>query len=237
MARRGSNLPGNIIDTISRMPWWAGVVLAVLAYFGCRQLLQMEVAAPAATDGAAIATAILHNVLRGAATILQYVLPALLLAGAAISAWAVFQKHRNYANVAGELGQDALEMLSWREFEQLVAEFFRRKGFAVENRGGHMPDGGVDLVASIGDDRYLVQCKHWRVQRVGVAVVREICGVAAAEGAAGVFVVTSGSFTEEARKFVADNRIDIELITGERLHRMIRGLDASTQGRHAAAQR
>ena len=236
MARRGSDLPGSIIDTISRMPWWAGVLLALAAYFACRQIQLMEVAAPAAGSGA-VAVAILFNMLRGAAMALQYVLPALLLAAAAISAWSGFQKHRNYANVAGERGQDALEMLSWREFQQLVAEFFRRKGFLVENRGGRMPDGGVDLVASIGEDRYLVQCKHWRVQRVGVAVVREICGVAAAEGAAGVFVVTSGSFTDEARRFVADNRIDIELITGAQLHRMIRGLQESAQAGQAAAQR
>ncbi len=53
--------------------------------------------------------------------------------------------------------------------------------------------------------------------------------MAAAEGAAGVFVVTSGSFTEEARRFVEENRIDIELITGEQLRRMIRGLDDAAQ--------
>ncbi|MDP3715979.1 MAG: restriction endonuclease, partial [Burkholderiales bacterium] len=45
------------------------------------------------------------------------------------------------------------------------------------------------------------------------------------EGAAGVFVVTSGSFTEEARRFVAENRIDIELITGGQLRQMIRELE------------
>lgn len=225
MARKGSNLPGNIIDAIARMPWWAGLALAFIAWFGFRRLALIE--AETAIDG----------VLRGLAAAFQYALPALLCAAAAISAWVHYRRYRNYASVAGERGQDALEMLSWREFEQLVGEFFRRKGFSVEHRGGHLPDGGVDLVARIGDDRYLVQCKHWRVQRVGVAVVREICSVAAAEGAAGVFVVTSGSFTDEARKFVTDNRIDIELITGERLHRMIRGLEAAAQAGQAAGAR
>lgn len=225
MARKGSDLVGNLVDGVARMPWWAGVALALAGYFGFRQLALIEPV-----------TAV-DRVLLGMAAVFQYAVPAVLCVAAAVSAWVHYRQYRNYENVAGERGQDALEMLSWREFEQLVGEFFRRKGFSVEHRGGRLPEGGVDLVARIGDDRYLVQCKHWRVQRVGVAVVREICGVAATEGAAGVFVVTSGSFTEEARKFVADNRIDIELITGERLHRMIRGLESSAQDRHAAAQR
>lgn len=225
MARKGSDLVGNLVDGVARMPWWAGVALALAGYFGFRQLALIEPV-----------TAV-DRVLFGMAAAFQYAVPAVLCAAAVVSAWVRYRQYRNYGNVAGERGQDALEMLSGREFEQLVGEFFRRKGFSVEHRGGRLPDGGVDLVARIGEDSYLVQCKHWRVQRVGVAVVREICNVAVAGGAAGVFVVTSGSFTDEARKFVADNRIDIELITGERLHRMIRGLESSAQGRHAAAQR
>ncbi len=67
--------------------------------------------------------------------------------------------------------------------------------FAVERRAARTPEAGVDRLAIIGEGRYLVQSKHWRVQRVGVAMVRELCAVAAAEGAAGVFVVNSGSFT------------------------------------------
>lgn len=235
MTRKGSDLLGNILDSIALMPWWAGAGLAVVAYFLFREIAAVEIVVTAGASAAA--APLVQDMLRGLAMVLQHALPAAFVLAALISAWIRYRRYRNYANVAGELGQDALEMLSWREFEQLVGDFFRRKGFSVEHRGGRLPDGGVDLVASIGEDRYLVQCKHWRVQRVGVAVVREICGVAAAEGAAGVFVVTSGSFTEEARKFVAENRIDIELITGERLHKMIRGLEASTQATPTAAQR
>lgn len=221
MARKGSDLPGNIVDVVARMPWWTGVALALVSYLALHQIAAMEITVPAG----AVATAALSGLLRGMAMSLQYVFPMVFFAGAAVSVWSRYRERKNYADVAAERGQDALEMLSWREFENLVGEFFRRKGFSVEQRGGRAPDGGVDLMASIGEDRYLVQCKHWRVQRVGVAVVREICGVAAAEGAAGVFVVTSGSFTDEARRFVEKNRIDIELITGDRLRQMIRGLE------------
>ncbi len=220
-ARRRINLLEELVDFTTQLPWWIGIVLALASWAGLHWL------AGAATPAPRTALALQNVALpfsRGLITMLQYVLPALFLAGAAMSLWLRWRSRHNYAAVAADHGQGALEGLSWREFENLVAEFFRRKGFTVEQRGGGVPGGGVDLVASIGEDRYLVQCKHWRVQRVGVAVVRAICEIAAAEGAAGVFVVTSGSFTDEARKFVFENRIDIELISGERLQCMIRGL-------------
>lgn len=219
MAGRRKNLIEDVVELTTRLPWWVGVAAALATWGVLHVLLRIPPPFSFPSD------AVILPVLRGLATGLQFLLPAVFLAIAALSAWLRYKQYKNYADVAGERGHVALELLSWREFEHLVGEFFRRKGFNVEQRGGHEPDGGVDLVASIGEDRYLVQCKHWRVQRVGVKVVREICGVATAESAAGVFVVTSGTFTEEARRFVEENRIDIELIAGDQLRRMIQGLE------------
>ncbi len=53
-----------------------------------------------------------------------------------------------------------------------------------------------------------------------MAPVRELLGVMTAAGAAGGYVVTSGTFTEEARRFAAGR--EIELIAGDALARMIR---------------
>jgi restriction system protein len=224
MSRRRTNPLEQIIDRMAQWPWWAGVLAALLSWimlFGVTRLaLPAAPAADFATQGLAA------PVLQRVALAGQFVLPLLFLGMAALSAWLHYRHERNYADMHSERGRYLLQHLSWREFEDLVAEFFRRKGFSVEQRGRKASDGGVDLVARIGEDRYLVQCKHWRVQRVGVAVVRALCRAAEAEGAAGVFVVTSGSFTDEARQFVQKNRIAIELITGEGLRQMIRGLQA-----------
>ena len=221
MAGRRKNLIEGVVELITQLPWWVGVAAALLSWAVLYWLLRTPPPLSFPSDEEIL------PVLRGLAMGLQYLLPAVFLTAAGLSAWLRYKRYKNYVDVAGERGHVALEMLSWREFEQLVGEFFRRKGFSVEQRGDRDPDGGVDVVASIGSDRYLVQCKHWRMQRVGVKVVREICGVAAAEGAAGVFVVTSGSFTDEARRFVEENRIDIELIAGDQLRRMIQGLETA----------
>lgn len=104
--------------------------------------------------------------------------------------------------------------MSWREFEQLVGEAFRQRGYAVEETAPG-PDGGVDLVLRKEGEKLLVQCKQWRAFKVGVSVVRELYGVVAAQGAAGGFVITSGQFTREARSFALGR--NVHLIDGEQL--------------------
>lgn len=101
----------------------------------------------------------------------------------------------------------------------LVGEAFRRRGFRVDETGGAGPDGGVDLVLKKGAETFLVQCKQWRALKVGVDVVRQLYGVMAARGAAGGFVVTSGRFTDEARRF-AEGR-NLRLVDGEALMKLI----------------
>jgi restriction system protein len=100
-----------------------------------------------------------------------------------------------------------------------MGEVFRRDGYQVTECGGSSPDGGVDLVLTKSKQRYLVQCKHWRTQQVGVTVVRELNGVIAAQGAAGGFVVSGGEFTQEAREFA--NRTKIVHIDGDALEKFI----------------
>jgi restriction system protein len=229
MARRRINSVEDIVELTAQVPWWAAVVAATLSAVLLFAISHLALPAVPVADSALSETAV--PVLRGLTMTGMVLLPLLFLAVGALSGWLHYKDQRNYADMFSERGRFLLQHLSWREFENLVAEFFRRKGFCVEQRSGRMPEGGVDLVASIGEDRYLVQCKHWRVQRVGVAVVRDLCRIAETEGAAGIFVVTSGSFTDEARRFVEQNRIAIELITGERLRQMIRGLDHTPQGR------
>jgi restriction system protein len=139
------------------------------------------------------------------------------------------------SNVAQAKGADALDGMSWREFESLVGEAFRLQGFGVVETGGGGADGGVDLVLSKGGEKFLVQCKQWKAYKVGVDVVRELYGVMAARGATGGFVVTSGSFTEDAKAF-ADGR-NVKLVDGQRLFSMIRQAKESLSNRSVAMAR
>jgi restriction system protein len=65
-------------------------------------------------------------------------------------------------DVAKGKGADALDGMSWREFEILVGEAFRLQGYGVTEIGGGGADGGVDLVLKKGSEKFLVHCKQWK---------------------------------------------------------------------------
>ncbi|MFZ5579459.1 MAG: restriction endonuclease [Pseudomonadota bacterium] len=218
MARRRSSLLEGLVGLTAMFPWWVGVVLAIVVYVWLHSHAVAELPKPNGMhDVGAAVTAPLVKML---ATIGQYLLPVVFLLGAATSYFQRKKRKELLSSVAISSAASSLENMSWREFEILVGEAFRQRGYEVIETGGGGADGGVDLVLKRGAERYFVQCKHWKVFKVGVAVVRELYGVMAAKGAAGGFVVTSGKFTEEAQRF-AEGR-SIALIAGNELHRMIR---------------
>lgn len=217
MARHKQSVFEDLIDITAMVPWWVGVALAVVSYLLLRSVATAELPNPA--DILTIGSTAGQQIAKSLATVGQYLLPFMFLMGAGLSALKRRKREKLHADVAIALQPpQALQNISWGEFEALVGEVFRRRGFSVIETGGGA-DGGVDLVLSRGEDRYLVQCKQWRAYKVGVTTVRELYGVMAGNGAAGGFVVTSGVFTDEAKAFASGR--NIELIDGPKLTAMI----------------
>ena len=114
---------------------------------------------------------------------------------------------------------NSIRDLSWSNFELLIGEAYRRQGYQVTETGGGGADGGIDLILQRNGERVLVQCKQWKVFKVGVKPIRELYGVQMAERAHRAIFVTSGVYTQEAKAFAAGK--PLELIDGERLCKMI----------------
>ena len=93
-----------------------------------------------------------------------------------------------------------------REFECLIAEILRRRGYDVQVTR-QSRDGGVDIYASRIEcsglhGLYFVQCKrHSRQNKVGVRPVRELYGIVCARNATGGIVITTSFFTSPAIEF------------------------------------
>jgi len=119
---------------------------------------------------------------------------------------------------------DSIKALTWKEFEELIAEAYRRMGYSVVENYDIGPDGGVDIVLRKNGNTYLVQCKQWRSFKVGVKVVREMYGIMTDRRATGVMIITTGVFTQEAKNFAKDKPID--LIEGNQVVEMIRSVQA-----------
>jgi hypothetical protein len=71
---------------------------------------------------------------------------------------------------------------------------------------------GSLVVAQKDGETVLVQCKHWKAKKVGVATVREMFGILNSERVSEAHIVTSGRFTDDAIAFAKGK--PIELING-----------------------
>jgi restriction system protein len=231
MARKKSSGAEDFMDLVAILPWWAGVLLALVSYFVLHQL--------AATPNAAgiqpgqIGGFVGRSLIAAFAFFGQLIVPVLCLIGALVSFLRRRKRQALFSQVTQSTTADALNGMSWREFEMLVGEAFRLQGYAVAEQGGARPDGGVDLVLRKGTETYLVQCKQWKAYKVGVDVVRELYGVMAANGAAGGFVIASGTFTADAQAF-ADGR-NVKLIDGPKLFALVQQARASVSAAAPAA--
>jgi len=203
--RKGSGVLHDIFQIAAVLPWWVGTALALLLYWYLHQLALQPIAA-IKTANDMLQVGVWQQGVKLVATVGQYLLPFVLLAGAATSFYQRRKRAKLLTQVQQSAASDPLASLSWYEFELLVGQYFRQLGYRVEETKTGA-DGGVDLRVKDGAALYLVQCKLWKANKVPVTVVRELFGVMVAEGAAGAIVVTSAEFTADAKAFAKDKAI------------------------------
>lgn len=223
--RRKQSLFDALVELASMLPPWLSAVLALVSYL----LLSVWASRPIAVQSVApgqIGEMLTASMWRAVLQVAQYVVPLIFGVGAVVAFFRARKGRHLMETATGSHAMQAISGMTWREFEQLVAEGFRVRGYTVHDMGGQGPDGGVDLALSKGAERYLVQCKQWRATKVGVTVVRELYGVMAAEGAVGGFVVTSGSFTEDAESFARGR--NIKLLAGPELRQLLASAKSTT---------
>ena len=212
MAKRDENL----LDLLSQSPWWVSVVVSSVVYAALRFIL----------PGIQFENFVLRGFAHSGPTVAPYVSLVLLLP----APFSFFDSRRKRKLLDKQSDLDSIKSLSWKEFEELVGEAYRRKGYSVVENHGTGADGGIDLRLHKSGNVSLVQCKRWKTQKVDVRVVREMYGLMTAEHASGAILITSGLFTQEARTFAEDKPID--LIEGYQLVDLIR----SSQGASTRAQ-
>ncbi|HEY0817802.1 MAG TPA: restriction endonuclease [Rhizobacter sp.] len=161
--RRKQGAAEDIMELVAMLPWWAGVLLAVISYLVLHPIAERPLPQPTQLGQmGAIAT---QAIWKTFAFYGQYLLPVLCLFGAVASALKRRSRKQLLERTTANPAADALNGMSWRQFEQLVGEAFRRQGFNVIETGQAGPDGG--LVAGVttelkGDRRARCNPKYSR---------------------------------------------------------------------------
>lgn len=191
-------------DALAELPWPVGFVLGIVGLLACKALL------PKGLDA------------------IGYLILIVCWLAALVS---LAKGAERAALLETRTGLDSLRSLSWRDFEKLVGEAFRRQGYAVVENGLGGADGGIDLVLRKDGRVTLVQCKQWKSRAVTVSTVREMWGLVSHHQADAVKIVCVGEFTRDAKRFIEGKAI--ELIGGAQLLALVRTVQ--TQSPPAAA--
>jgi restriction system protein len=178
-----------------RLPWWFGATLGILAFAGLRWGLPVW----ARQDSAK------QILVKGLAPLAPF---ALVFFGLFAAGSLVFAAKRRRL-IDQQTSLDSLRQISWKEFEYLVAELYRRQGYRVDYSLGCGADGGVDLTLHKDGQKSIVQCKRWNAKAVNASVVREMFGLMVAESAGQVIIITTGNFTADAQAFAAGKPIHL----------------------------
>jgi restriction system protein len=208
MARRRESA----VESLVLLPWWVSLFLAGIVYIFLPELASV----PTKDLG-------FRMILSAARYVAPYLAAGLVLISlvSAMRAWA------NSRMLDNQTGLDSLLGLPWKQFEDLVAEAYRREGYAVEETLGGGADGGVDLILYRGGKTTVVQCKRWTGKPVRVEVVRELYGVMTHQRADAAKLVATTTFTADALNFARGKRI--ELIDKNALLKLLRGVQHSAK--------
>lgn len=108
-----------------------------------------------------------------------------------------------------------LHNLKPRQFEELICDLLTKMGWQLELTPASK-DGGYDIFGFSGStggvrSNWIIECKKYAPERkVGVEIVRSLCGVKEELKAANAMIVTTSSFTRGARD-ISRRRWDITL--------------------------
>ncbi len=134
------------------------------------------------------------------------------VAGALLFGWAYLKKSRetNFIRKTADNARTPQDLLdiSPAQFEKMAVEIYEMRGLKVE-RTGATGDHGVDIVVeSSRGEKWVVQCKRWR-GAVGESVIREFFGTMHHEKADKGILITTGTFTAQAREWAKGKPLNL----------------------------
>jgi restriction system protein len=220
VARKGQSSPlEDLIEVMEfafrYVPPWASIPVAAIAFLGISTWINSRLKTPGLEK-------------------LGYLLGGLVALAILIGGFGGYRyRLRQAAFLRQNITLDWVNSLSWQDFENLVGEIFRARDYAVENVGGGGADGGIDLRLRRQGETTLVQCKRWKVFKVGVRPIREFFGVMTSEGVDRGIFVSSGIYTNEALRFAEGK--PLELIDGAQFAEMAKAFQSHRLSKEATS--
>jgi restriction system protein len=139
MARRKSGLT-ELLEFAAWLPWKIAAGLVPVSFIVLHIVAAASVPVPGVGNVGDVATAAIRTAIHFGASFFQVCLPVAFLIGAVMSFAKRSKSKALFSSVRSNRAID-IGSLSWQDFESLVGEGFRHRGFQVSQRGGAAADG------------------------------------------------------------------------------------------------
>jgi len=185
----------NIFDFLAQIPWWVSVTLSASFY-----LLLQYVIPYFENQGTLI-----NEVHISLGPVFAPVIALALLVPVTFSFLKSSRKKKLH-DLREEI--KSIQELPWKQFSEQVAEAYGNMDYLIlEN--DFTTDLSVDLVLRKSANLYLLQSRYWRNRKVGLREVKKLSALMHEKQASGIFLLTTGIFTKNARRFAIGRPINL----------------------------
>jgi len=186
----------NFFDFLAQIPWWISVSLSASFY------LFLQYGIPYFENQSSL----VNEAHVSLGPVFAPVVALALLAPVTFS----FLKS-NKKKKLHDLREDikAIQDLSWPELKDKVAEAYGLAGYLIMENDPYTSDASVDLVLRKSANLYLLQSRYWRNRKVGLREVKKLSALMHEKQASGIFLLTTGIFTKNARRFAIGRPINL----------------------------
>ena len=102
--------------------------------------------------------------------------------------------------------------MDWFEFELFIAHLFERLGLGKTEEVLKGSDSGRDIILSSTEGKLIVECKHHQKGSIGRPIVQKLHSAVITANAKKGYLVTTGTFSENAVKYAHNLKLKIELV-------------------------
>ena len=170
--------PNSLFAILLRSPWWISLGIALLLALLSFALLPEQYRVVGALSG----------------------FPFVVVAAIALRR----QWHRPSAAHIAQT-QQALSVMAWPAFAQLLEQAFRRDGYSVQRS----KSAAVDFELERQGRRMLVCARRWKSARTGLEALRALQAERDASDAPDALYIGLGELTDNARPYASANRITL----------------------------
>ncbi len=149
---------GSTFDALAALPWPLGLVVGLVGYLTVRYGIAWWLS----QHGGLLAQGFAQQSDALFAPLAWMLLGVCWLA--ALVSYLGARRRRRFLDTRTTL--ESLAAGGWRQFEQLVADAFRRQGYHVEETGLGGPDGGIDLILPLPPRPLSFQTAHVAAARL-----------------------------------------------------------------------